>query len=96
MREEDITCCDKSRRLLNVLLVGDKYSKIKMFNYPCRTNKIFNKYSGHSNEITAIQFTQDEQYVVSVGGEEKSIILWKYDPDLVNNEYALENILDED
>lgn len=74
------------------MLVGDKYSKIKLFNYPTISNKIYNKYEGHSNTVTAIHFNSSEDYVVSIGGEEKSILIWKYDPVLVKNAYVLQNL----
>jgi WD40 repeat protein len=67
-----------------------------LFNYPCPNNKVFNKYEGHSNAVTSIMFSEDEKYLVSVGGEEKAILIWKYDPDLVNNAYVLEVEEEED
>ena len=69
--------------------MGDRFSRLKLFNYPCPFNKVFNKYGGHSNAVTMIQFSEKEDYVISIGGEEKAIFIWKYDPDLVNNTYAI-------
>jgi len=68
--EFDIVCCERNRKERNVFLVGDKYSKIKLFNYPCIDYPIFNKYEGHSNSVNAIEFcSQDKtQYVISIGG----------------------------
>ena len=34
--EEDIICCERSRKHRNVFLIGDKFSKIKLFNYPSK------------------------------------------------------------
>ena len=67
--EEDITCCERSRKYRNVFVIGDKYSKIKLFNYPSKENQIFNKYIGHSNEITGLRFDRNEKYLISIGGE---------------------------
>lgn len=50
-------------------MIGDKFSKIKLFNYPSVKNTIFNKYTGHSNEVTGLQFDRNGQYLISVGGE---------------------------
>jgi len=50
-----------------VFLIGDKYSKIKLFNYPCINYPIFNKFEGHSNAVTSIQFDSEEKYVISIG-----------------------------
>ena len=34
--EGDIICCERSRKYRNVFVVGDKYSKIKLFNFPSK------------------------------------------------------------
>ena len=83
--EDDISCCALAPRYKNAVVVGDKFSKLKLFNYPTVTNQIYSKYEGHSNTVTAIQFDYEENYLISVGGEEKSILVWKY-----NNEAFLE------
>ena len=90
VEEQDIVCCSRNDYYGNVILVGDKYSKIKLFNYPSIDKVIYNKYEGHSNAVTAIQFAPKEKYAVSLGGEEKSILIWKFDPVLTENEYLLQ------
>ena len=67
--EEDITCCQRSVVFKDCVIMGDKYSKLKLFNYPTKDNKIFNKYGGHSNDITAIRFNHQEDNVITIGGE---------------------------
>lgn len=57
--ESDIVCCERSTMRRNVFLIGDKYSKIKLFNYPCIKYPIFSKFEGHSNTVTAIQFDSE-------------------------------------
>ena len=90
--EQDITCCERSRKYRNVFVIGDKYSKIKLFNYPSKENQIFNKYIGHSNEITGLMFDRNEKYLISIGGEQKSIIIWKYDPQQCKNEWFIKKL----
>ena len=57
--EEDIVCCDRSRKYKNVFVIGDKYSKIKLFNYPSVKNPIFSRYVGHSNDVSGVMFNRD-------------------------------------
>ncbi len=71
--EADIVCCERNRLNRNVVLFGDKYSNIKLFNYPCIIYPIFSKYQGHSNAITAMEFNSgkakgDNEYLISIGG----------------------------
>ena len=74
--------------------MGDKYSKIKLFNYPSKENNIFNKYVGHSNEVTGIEFDKikGNQHLISIGGEEKSIIVWKYNSEQLKNQWFIEKL----
>ena len=46
--------------------------------------------------MTGGKFNFSEDYFISIGGEEKSIIVWKYDPDLVNNDFFISNLLEDD
>jgi len=68
VEEKDITCVARGNRFRNVIVAGDRFSKIKLFNYPCPFNKIYNKYEGHSNSITALLFSPKEDYLISIGG----------------------------
>jgi len=46
-----------------------------MFRFPVPTNKqAFNRYIAHSGEVSNICFTADDEYVISMGKEDKSIM----------------------
>lgn len=63
-----------------LLASGDDYSKIKLFKYPaCFQKQFFNVYKGHSSHITGIKWSYNDDYMISIGGLEKSIIQWKLD-----------------
>ncbi len=57
VEEKDITCCARGLLYKNTIVVGDRFSRLKLYNYPCPFNKVFNKYQGHSNSVTMIQFS---------------------------------------
>jgi hypothetical protein len=40
-----------------------------------------------------MQFDGEDQCLISIGGEEKSIIVWDYEPDEVNNEQFFKEML---
>jgi len=68
-----------------VLATGDDFSLVKLFRYPCPIEKAaFNKSVGHSSHVTNIAFTKNktgQPYLVSTGGEDKSIFQWKFNQD---------------
>jgi len=37
------------------------------------------EYIGHSSHVMRVRFTCDDNYLISVGGNDKSIIVWKTD-----------------
>lgn len=74
----DVNMVDRSANR-DVLVTADDFGKVKLFNYPVVTPKAhFNKYGGHSAHVTNVKFLQNNQYVISTGGGEKSIFQWKY------------------
>ena len=63
-----------------LLATGDDFSKIKLFKYPaCVPKQLFNVSKGHSSHITGIRWSYNDEYMVSIGGLEKSIIQWRVD-----------------
>jgi microtubule-associated protein-like 6 len=60
------------------LAVGYDDQMIRFFKYPCYIPKqVFKAFSGHSSHVTRIRFCPN--YMVSLGGEDKTIIVWEID-----------------
>lgn len=52
---------------------------VKLFRYPCPVEKAsFHQYVGHSSHVTNVRFVPKAPYLISTGGEDKSIFQWKY------------------
>jgi microtubule-associated protein-like 6 len=53
---------------------------VKLFKYPSVTDKSeFKAYRGHSSHVTRVRFSFDDKYLVSIGGNDKTIIIWNTD-----------------
>ena len=53
---------------------------MKIFKYPSVTEKSeFKAYRGHSSHVTWVRFSYDDKYLISIGGNDKTIIIWKTD-----------------
>ncbi|EAR94225.2 HELP domain protein (macronuclear) [Tetrahymena thermophila SB210] len=88
----DINTIDLSP-IRNILVTGDDFSKIKAFRYPCSSqNQSFNRYSGHASHVTKVRFVNSgsDEFVISIGGAEKSIIQWKFEFDNASAELSQE------
>lgn len=60
------------------IATGDDFGLVKLFRNPCiKKNAGFNAYKGHSSHVTNVKFIGD--YLVSTGGHDKSIFVWKFE-----------------
>ena len=84
---DEINAVDRAKHC-NVLVTADDYSGLKLFRFPAnKSNQSYNRFSGHSSHVSNVRFTHKDEYVISLGGEEKSIIQWKF-----TNEHELQNV----
>ena len=61
-------------------------SKLLLFRYPSTNNNSLHQiYSGHSSKISSARFSFSKKYVVSIGGRDRTIILWRHDCELVDD-----------
>jgi len=76
--------CSASGR---ALLVADDFGGLSLHAYPCESPAAgHTRYAGHSARVTNAFFTTGDQYVISAGGADKCLMLWRHaDP------YALED-----
>ena len=78
----DINAVDRSPDK-TLLATGDDFGKVKLFHFPCLTDggSMCTVYSGHSSHVTNVRWVNqpksDQQYLISLGGEDKSIFQWK-------------------
>ena len=53
---------------------------MKLFKYPSTIEKAqFNSYTGHSSHVTKVKFTAGDQFVITTGGNDKTVIVWETD-----------------
>ena len=71
------TCRSNNQK---VIATGDDLSLIKLFSCPSVVEQApFKAYGGHSSHVTKIRFTPDDNFLVSVGGNDKSVFVWETD-----------------
>lgn len=71
------TCRSNSRQ---VLATADDFGLVKLFKYPCVVeNASYNQYMGHSSHVTRVRFSANDKFVVSTGGNDKTVLIWKTD-----------------
>ncbi|KAG6611619.1 putative microtubule-associated protein [Phytophthora cinnamomi] len=61
-----------------ILASGDDSSNVKFFRYPCiPKGSKFIACRGHSSHVANVRFSFDDKYLISVGGNDRSIFQWK-------------------
>jgi microtubule-associated protein-like 6 len=60
------------------LATGDDFGMVKLFHYPCLGKFAkFKKYNGHSSHVTLVRWAFDDSKLLSVGGNDTSLMVWK-------------------
>lgn len=75
----DVNAVDRSKNG-KVLATGDDFGKVKLFQYPCALEKAASvELRGHSSHVTNVRWSVDDAFVVSVGGNDRCVFVWKHD-----------------
>ena len=71
------TCRSNNQK---VIATGDDLSFVKLFTCPSVIEQApFKAYGGHSSHIPKVRFTPNDQYLISVGGNDKCVFVWETD-----------------
>jgi WD40 repeat protein len=63
------------------LASADDFGHVKLFTYPCVVEDApFKTYHGHSAEVASVRFMHGDSHVVSVGGNDRSVLQWRVAP----------------
>jgi WD40 repeat protein len=64
----------------HVLATAEDSGKVKLFRYPCtQPSSAFKENTGHSSHVTRVVFSADDNFLVSVGGNDKTVLVWETD-----------------
>lgn len=79
---EDINACQALPDIGDIV-TGDDFHKVNLFKYPAlKSGALHKTYVGHSSHVTCVRFSASKRYVVSVGGNDRTILLWKHSIEL--------------
>jgi WD40 repeat protein len=60
-----------------LLATGDDWGFVNLYNFPCGKGAKSVSLRGHSEQVPRIVFSNDDEYIFSVGGNDKAVIQWK-------------------
>lgn len=53
---------------------------VKLFKYPCTVDKAkFKSNKGHSSHVTRAAFSVNDKYLITVGGNDRTVLVWETD-----------------
>ena len=89
------TCMSNNHK---VIATGDDDSKVKLFRSPSVVEHAdFKSYAGHSSHVPKVRFTPNDKFLISVGGNDKSVFIWETDFGQDNEEERDdENVVEEE
>eukprot|EP01022_Parablepharisma_sp_SALTPOND_P026492 TRINITY_DN641_c0_g1_i1.p1 TRINITY_DN641_c0_g1~~TRINITY_DN641_c0_g1_i1.p1 ORF type:complete len:759 (-),score=97.78 TRINITY_DN641_c0_g1_i1:138-2414(-) len=56
---------------------GDDWGLVNIYRNPCREGSQAKSFRGHSEHVVRVKFGLDDQYIFSVGGQDKTMMQWK-------------------
>mmetsp|Transcript_585 Transcript_585/g.625 ORF Transcript_585/g.625 Transcript_585/m.625 type:complete len:262 (+) Transcript_585:1524-2309(+) len=62
------------------IATGDDFGLVNIYRNPCLEQAQARSFRGHSEHVTNVKFVND-QFMISVGGQDQTIIQWKKNPD---------------
>lgn len=69
-----------SRGEYKVLAVADQGNGVKLFRYPCLNSKAKALEGlGHSFKVSNLKWSPNDDFLVTTGGEDQTIMVWKVD-----------------
>jgi len=74
----DVNCVERSASE-KYIISGDDWGLVNIYRYPCRENAKGIFLRGHSEHVVRVKFGMNDSYIFSVGGQDKSVMLWKKD-----------------
>jgi WD40 repeat protein/Ca2+-binding EF-hand superfamily protein len=81
----DVRTVDRSH-YGSLVVTGDGFGHMKLRRYPCINKTAAARvYKGHGQRINRVRFTPEDDYVVSVGGEDRSIFQWRVIPSALDD-----------
>ena len=78
----DITCVDRSNYKhpggYELLATGDDFGRLKIYRYPSiQKDSEFIICHGHTSYITGVKWGRRDDWLVSVGGEDNCLMVWR-------------------
>jgi WD40 repeat protein/Ca2+-binding EF-hand superfamily protein len=68
------------------VVVGDSQGKLNLYRYPTIYPKSLSQtYSGHAGPVARIAPSANKRYLVSIGEEDRSILLWSHETELTDD-----------
>ncbi|KAK7066468.1 Echinoderm microtubule-associated protein-like 5, partial [Halocaridina rubra] len=65
----------------NCIVTGDDFGLVKLFRFPCpKRGSKCRSFMGHSEHVTNVRWTNDSEYVISVGGADHAVFQWRFRP----------------
>ena len=74
----DVNACDVSAARRH-LVAADDFGGVNVMNYPCVVDEApRQRCAGHSSHVMNARFSPEDEWVVSVGGMDRSVFQWRF------------------
>jgi len=65
----------------DLVAAADELGRVRLYNYPClESGAAFVEGRGHSSHVTNVRFNKTDSFLVTVGGNDRTVCVWKLKP----------------
>jgi WD40 repeat protein len=80
-----------------LLATGDDMRQVSLLRYPAVSGTKAKRYRGHGGMVKSVRFTEDDRFLLTAGGVDKSIFLWNVtsidkDPTMLTMNFATSHL----
>jgi hypothetical protein len=61
----------------DIIATGDDWGLVNLFRNPCLKGAKLTSYRAHSSHVVRVMFDQKDEYLYSIGGYDKTLMMWK-------------------
>lgn len=69
------------------IVSADDYHRVNLYRYPSvKKGALHQSYVGHSSHVTCVRFNWNRRFVLSTGGQDRAVLVWRHEIELCDSD----------
>ncbi|EQC40263.1 hypothetical protein SDRG_02167 [Saprolegnia diclina VS20] len=78
-----VTALNRSHKE-QIVVAADQFGHVRVYKYPAlpSTNLVYHQYNGHCGRVSHVQFSHDDQFVITSGEDDRCLFQWRVEAEV--------------